>query len=53
MPGGDPSAQPTSTKNTDTKKSEKVKNFYSSLLKKKDNKNRQSIAELPKDASAP
>ena len=34
--------QPGSTRNADTKKSEKVKDFYSSLLNKKKDKNRAS-----------
>jgi hypothetical protein len=36
--------QPASTRNADTKKSEKVKDFYSSLLNKKKDKNRASVS---------
>ena len=36
--------QPGSTRNTDSKKSEKVKDFYSNLLNKKKDKNRASAA---------
>lgn len=44
--GMTPLNQPGSTRNADTKKSEKVKDFYSSLLNKKKDKNRASTTTV-------
>jgi hypothetical protein len=46
-PAGAPATLPGSTRNADTKKSEKVKDFYSSLLNKKKDKNRVTGKQPP------
>lgn len=53
MAAGMPQNQPGSTRNADTKKSEKVKDFYSSLLNKKKDKNRASATAVGKQPPTP